>query len=42
MDTDEIFGEVYDRLMRSGFFDWYFHGGCPGEPVDQSAAANGI
>jgi hypothetical protein len=41
-DTDEIFGEVYDRLIKSGFFDWYFQGKCPEEPVDQGTTSNGL
>lgn len=41
-DTDEIFGEVYDRLIKSGFFDWYFQGKCPGEPVDEGATSHGL
>ncbi|OAV53965.1 hypothetical protein A6U98_34910 [Rhizobium sp. WYCCWR10014] len=40
-DTDEIFSEVYNRLIKSGFFDWYFQGKRPEEPVDQGATSHG-
>jgi hypothetical protein len=40
-DTDEIFSEVYNRLIKSGFFDWHFQGKRPEEPVDQGTTSHG-